>query len=548
MQVGVLKRIIKINNKMKRLIHIATLLFLAQISFAQTYYISPAGSDTTGDGSVGNPWATLYKASSTVTIPGSTIFVKAGTYNETQQSILNLGVNLDGISGLSIINNTATYALTISSANEGTLGNQFIRNITLTGSDTVGVYGISVLGVSNVSVYNCKIMNFLLQGINFVGGTNGYSIPPVIPATGNQFYNDTIINCTERAAAGGGNGLICFGGQNGLLIHDCYFNQTQRNPGYNGNIVGGVQGYDANVKYYNNTSVKPNREIGWNFHIEHWYSLGGMEVYNCQFLGGGLCIDIGGATNVKGSSTYSWYIHNNTFALTAQDTVVTGAVQSLGVDVEGATSNVFIEQNNFNNLDEGVQITGMTTTLQDSIFINRNLFDNMGGYDPSNENFTIGFINSAGQTIRDVFIDNNTMTSGSPFAVRSAISFKPYGTVSNIHLRNNIITNSYPYGYLAFWSYSVGVTDRIFSQNNLLYGNSGSNLPVYMTTSTVTNFFNKGNIIANPLLNSDLSLQAGSPAIGAAISLGYGPDLGAVPFSVPQQIWPHHTKRKFSNQ
>ena len=45
-----------------------------------TYWVAPSGSDT-ADGSEGSPWRTIQHAASTVP-PGSTVFVRAGVYNE----------------------------------------------------------------------------------------------------------------------------------------------------------------------------------------------------------------------------------------------------------------------------------------------------------------------------------------------------------------------------------------------------------------------------------------------------------------------------------
>lgn len=44
-----------------------------------TYYISPSGNDTTGDGTTGTPWLTINKANTESAI-GDTIILKAGTY------------------------------------------------------------------------------------------------------------------------------------------------------------------------------------------------------------------------------------------------------------------------------------------------------------------------------------------------------------------------------------------------------------------------------------------------------------------------------------
>jgi hypothetical protein len=45
------------------------------------YYVSTIGSDTSGDGSITNPWRTIQKAASLVSA-GDNVFIRAGTYNE----------------------------------------------------------------------------------------------------------------------------------------------------------------------------------------------------------------------------------------------------------------------------------------------------------------------------------------------------------------------------------------------------------------------------------------------------------------------------------
>jgi len=55
------------------------LLVFAAASSGATYYVATNGNDTTGDGSSGNPWATLQKAVNTM-VAGDTTIVKNGTY------------------------------------------------------------------------------------------------------------------------------------------------------------------------------------------------------------------------------------------------------------------------------------------------------------------------------------------------------------------------------------------------------------------------------------------------------------------------------------
>ncbi|MBN2018660.1 MAG: right-handed parallel beta-helix repeat-containing protein [Sedimentisphaerales bacterium] len=55
------------------------LFFAAYPAYCSTYYVSPTGNDTTGNGSIGNPWKTIPKAV-TMAVAGDTIYVRGGTH------------------------------------------------------------------------------------------------------------------------------------------------------------------------------------------------------------------------------------------------------------------------------------------------------------------------------------------------------------------------------------------------------------------------------------------------------------------------------------
>ena len=67
------------------LVFIFGLGFCAKAS-AATWYVATDGSDSTGNGAIGTPWKTLYKAlncTGACTVqPGDTVQLRAGTYNE----------------------------------------------------------------------------------------------------------------------------------------------------------------------------------------------------------------------------------------------------------------------------------------------------------------------------------------------------------------------------------------------------------------------------------------------------------------------------------
>jgi hypothetical protein len=56
------------------------------------YYLSPNGNDSTGDGSINNPWLTLRKAYLAVKA-GDTIYMRGGDYNYTTEQVLYNGQN-----------------------------------------------------------------------------------------------------------------------------------------------------------------------------------------------------------------------------------------------------------------------------------------------------------------------------------------------------------------------------------------------------------------------------------------------------------------------
>ena len=70
---------------------------LVQDASAATYYVSPTGNDTTGNGSLNNPWKTIQRAANAA-VAGDTILIRAGTYRETVTPANN-GVTFQNYNG-----------------------------------------------------------------------------------------------------------------------------------------------------------------------------------------------------------------------------------------------------------------------------------------------------------------------------------------------------------------------------------------------------------------------------------------------------------------
>jgi hypothetical protein len=92
---------------MIRLLSILALLWCCSAQ-AATYYLAPTGNDSTGDGSIGSPWATLNKGTegipgTTYLQPGDTLYLRGGHYNGAANMIdLPAGQGVSGTSNAPI--------------------------------------------------------------------------------------------------------------------------------------------------------------------------------------------------------------------------------------------------------------------------------------------------------------------------------------------------------------------------------------------------------------------------------------------------------------
>jgi len=132
-------------------------------------------------------------------------------------------------------------------------------------------------------------------GVNFDGNTVFNPLTdPGHYATGNKFYNNTMLN-TARCTNGYGAGQLNIGGQQGMEIYNNTLIQDQRVNFKNGwPIKYWENGWLKGVKIYNNTLKKayyqgtyPGENGDWDFAIE-LFNISGLEIANNQIQG---CID-----------------------------------------------------------------------------------------------------------------------------------------------------------------------------------------------------------------------------------------------------------------
>jgi uncharacterized repeat protein (TIGR02059 family) len=527
-------------------------LFISITISGATYYVSPGGSDS-NSGSSSAPWKTLAYACSKATASGDIIHVNAGTYLETNQCVLAVGVSIEGDGVTSYIKShyastrggggISGAAINLSSSSEGTNGNQHISGIKLDGDNQTGTsngstafVGILVFKRSNVKIHDCTIVNFYTAGIAF-HGTSVYNQPTTY-ATGNELYNCTMQNCVSVSDIDfGGAGMIEIGGQDGILIHDNTMTQTGTG-GYYGDVLITVY-YDKGVKYYNNKSYKPDDEGGnWNFHLEIWDTQGGWEVYNNEFHGSDNAIDIAGHFNLKGSYAYSWYIHDNLF--TCNPTTGGNGKQAIQFE-DDDVEDVWIYRNHFVNWPNAINATNggnQPTQILNRIYVAYNIFDyGTWTYNDLYQNiFRLRAVSGKGN-FNGFYIYNNVIkgpTDANTTAIK--LEIESGATIANLNIKNNIILNNANGTWLNV--VNSGSINGLYVNNNILYNNAGNNDPTFSGNS-VSNYTFTSNIKSNPLFvsSTDFHLQATSPAIGKGLTLaGLTTDYEGKTLNIPPSI------------
>jgi len=527
---------------MKKLLTILLLAF-AFIANATTYYISPTGNDLTGDGSIGNPWKTLVKATTAVTTAGSIIHVNTGTYLETAQIILAPGVSIEGTDSTNtVIRSTLTADYTeminMRSPAEGVNGNQHISTIKIDGQSTTFAL-IRIGGRSNVTIHDCSFVNAKIYGVTFAAhdaDANDPGYPTLGYCTGNTFYNNKTYNCGNWwSANGNGYGGLQFGGQSGFLIHHNTF--IQANTCYNNGwpIKYWQGGYSIGTKIYKNTITAAPQcftlgDLNWDFAIEI-FNCTGMEI-DSNIINNG-CVDFNNSSATSfgtgiggrfvGGYGYSLWVHDNTFAMAT----VNSHVQT-GITLEYNDDSVTIERNTFDKYNIGVLYTPRPGSVISNITIRNNLFTGVSIGDGSEGYFIDhGVYSGTNVSFKNMYIYNNTfLASGSipPYHGILLPNSTSGGTLKNFYIKNNIIKGviNAPFEVRE----GTVAIDSLDIEYNDLYGNGNSNLPNYFITPTHITFSHNLNV--NPSFGVGFGLIAGTSLVDAGINVGL-PFTGTAP-------------------
>jgi len=321
-----------------------------------TYYISPSGSDS-NNGSSSSPWKTLATACSKVTTSGSVIHVNAGTYNESSPCNLSVGVSIEGEGATSsVIKSTITSVPTIYLySSTVTNGNQHISGIKLDGNNLSAYEPLVVEKRSNVEVHDSIFMNFRFSGVSFYGENLGDDVPPNNFSVNNKFYNNQIINSASFDPSGSP-GNLQIDGQQGMRVYNNVITQTARGAGADGFGIKCVQGLNKDMKIYGNTiTIDNDDEAQWDFAMEFWDSLGGIEIYDNRVQGP---IDLAGHLGRKGNYAYTYSVHDN---ILGPDALKTTSRHGIYLENTSDLSDIYIYNNSFQNLNNPIKIETLST-------------------------------------------------------------------------------------------------------------------------------------------------------------------------------------------
>jgi hypothetical protein len=516
------------------------------------HYISTTGSDVTGDGTIDNPWKTLRYACTQVTTSGHIVYVNAGNYTETLQSLLSSGVTILG-AGRGITNIKSSYAVNYEAlikleTDEGWgvpgCGNQSISGITFDG-DLVTYGGIFVNFRHNVLIYNCSFVKFLKRAVQFLGQPeydftldNPYNENPGSDYTtfpdpdgwcsGNQFYNNMVTNCATVLNGSSSKG-VTLDTQDGALV----YGNTIDNSARKGFGIGFWNlGYNKNCKIHDN-SIKAAPAVGcYEFCIEFWWSLGGNEIYANAIDG---AIDIVHSVDHI-SAGYSTKIYNNDIGRATPNNVCES-----GILIEGRVEYLQAYRNKIHHVARAMLIPRHNYTWVDRLFhvdIYDNLMVKLGQNATDYQTWGIYWPDYIDENEHQyVKIQNNTIEADPTLSTvsRWGMQLPNVNEQSYIYVENNIILN--------FDSACISATgtrtkaDHIYIRNNLFYNNGGGNDPVYDANfiASLTNYTYSGTVKADPLFisSSNYHLQSGSSAKWSGLNVGIAKDYDLVNFHDP---------------
>ena len=513
---------------MRKILTIFLLLACSLVAEADKWYIATTGSDTHGKGTLADPWLTLKHATDTVTganFVGDTIVVGVGTFTETAQINLGVGVSIYGAGATSIISSTVAYegtgntipTIQLVSAVEGTDGSQSISYLAFDGNSYTADVGIAVWLRKNVVIHHVDMVDCHYSGIQMTGAVGA----PTTYATGNEIHDCNIYDCGGPNASYGN---VQIGAQSGMKIYNNTIEQPQR-TGYNQAGFGIKyfrQGHLHGLKIYNNTIIceEGNEYDEWQAAIELFGCEGGLEIYGNYFEGTMDFSDFVGSPGTSDTEGYGYAvkIYDN-FSNRTTNTVLGAQFTVFERETKGG---VYIYNNLIKNVAPAITFANPANGVTEDIYIYYNIFHSLGTVASKEEDggimigrfsdaLTVAYDNI--NILNNVFIDNSVGEPNYGIRFRGGVGI----TYDNINIKNNIIKD-FTTGIGAGISFSYVTCNNLNIENNCI---NGCTADILKTDCTITNDVTQNNITVDPefLSSSDFHLQSTSPARDAGIDV-----------------------------
>src|SRR3989339_552443 len=476
-------------------------IFLSNFLNSAVYYVATTGNDSTGNGSSSTPWKTLaYAVSHVPVVSGNTVHLNAGTFNETAQSVVPLGINIEGAGPTQTIINSS-YAGILLSLQSSSIsnGNQTISNLAIRGNNTVKE-AIRVQKRNNVVMRELDIRDIAENGIILYGDdSSGYS-------TNLNIYNSSFSNISTHLPSGWyafDQGAIRMHRIDGCEIKNVQITNTLSTQG------GGIKFYLPNNPSVKNIKIHDCNIVSRYLDIELWTMSDGCEIYNNRFAGWLSLLGTG-----KGAKSYGLYVHDNIFSYSIEN--LYGGMGKYCIEL--SISDAIIENNYFENYPEGA-IDMWEYSTHNNITIRNNIFYNLQWHA-----ILVG-VPSGFNTFK---VYNNVFHSNKGSTPALRMRFASGGTLSNADIKNNIFMGDNLGNSVITREGTASLTNAVFS-NNL----------TYQINTDLTEFAQSNNLLnTNPQIKATGSrrdtyyqLNSISPCIDAGTNVGLSyngtaPDIG----------------------
>lgn len=453
---------------------IPTYCYIVQASQI-TWYVSPAGSDHSGDGSFGNPYRSIQKAMN-MSRNGDVIYLRKGNYNNIWESISGTTSGWEiRRSGLSTVQPFVIETYPGDLPAQAVLDGSGYRFDEAYGILTVGRLGTYY---SNVTIKDLTFKNSSKEGLTAYASST-------YPGSCNNIIIDncTFYNITERALWFYKESSTSKNNFNHIIVEYCTFDTIQNDASMAEGIT--FDGCNNSIFRYNycNDIRKINVVFGNGCHYcEIYKNRINMESHHS---GEGIYID----SQTYNGKTCSWIrIHNNTIWGYAEAGSGNYGIAVCAENAGGHVHNITIENN----------------------IINRT------GPDGASEVYAIGI--KHGNFISDITIKHNTIYS---YTIDSACINSYHNDGDNwkrIIIANNIFLMTGNSAYCIKFTTLPSTQTNISFYNNCYYRTDGTTRYHIYTDTTTTGEATK--IAANPQCISsstgDFHLLATSPCIGTA--------------------------------